>query len=171
MHLYSPAYVGNAFIYRASQGKRRLTHLQLQKLVFFFHGWSLAIHGQSSVNERPEAWPYGPAFDSLYHQLKQHGGERVEYMLMMCRQTGERKTLIPSPEETGFWDFLNQVWHAYGRFSPGQLSDLAREKDGPWQVARDSKQGWLDDGVVAAHFQAKMVVNKAKQPQPALPGR
>ena len=38
---YSPAIVANAVLYRAKQRGIRISHLKLQKLIFFIHAWRL----------------------------------------------------------------------------------------------------------------------------------
>ena len=65
--------VANAVLYRAKLRGLAISHLKLQKLVFFTHAWRLAVHGVPAVDERPEAWEYGPVFNSLYYRLKGSG--------------------------------------------------------------------------------------------------
>ncbi|WP_082938191.1 type II toxin-antitoxin system antitoxin SocA domain-containing protein [Mitsuaria sp. 7] len=70
---YSPALVANAVLYRAKQRGFHVSHLKLQKLVFFTHAWRLALHNRAAVEERPEAWEHGPIFSTLYHRLRAPG--------------------------------------------------------------------------------------------------
>ena len=52
--------------------------MKLQKLVYFAHGWHLAIHNRPLVNEQVEAWKFGPVFSDLYHQIKSFGNEKID---------------------------------------------------------------------------------------------
>ncbi|MCI1012241.1 DUF4065 domain-containing protein [Herbaspirillum sp. C7C2] len=127
--------------------------MKLQKLVFFIHAWSLVSVGSSYVGERPEAWPYGPVFDSLYHELKNFGSSDINtYLTQMNPQTGERQALMPIASDQAFWSLLNQVWDRYGYFSALQLSALTHEPGGPWEQARQNNLGWLSDDAIRNHY-------------------
>jgi uncharacterized phage-associated protein len=157
MDRYSPSLVANAFLYKAKQAGVPLSHMKLQKLVFFVHAWSLALHQESMVTERPEAWPYGPVFDGLYHELKGYGSRNIDgYLMQMNPQTGERQSMVPQFQDATFWGLLDQVWQRYSSFSAMQLSALTHEAGGPWQHARQRGAGWLDDQQVASHYRAQL---------------
>lgn len=154
---YSPSLVANAFLYKAQQSGVPLTHMKLQKLVFFMHAWSLALRNQSMVTERPEAWQYGPVFDSLYHELKGNGSRAVtDYLAQMNPETGIRQGMIPVLNDTDFWGMLEQVWARYGGFSALQLSALTHEAGGPWEQARQTGTGWLSDDQVREHYRQQV---------------
>jgi uncharacterized phage-associated protein len=63
---YDPKAIANYFIARAAADGKRLTPLQLIKLVYIAHGWYLGLTGEPLINEPPEAWQYGPVIPSLY---------------------------------------------------------------------------------------------------------
>jgi len=158
---YEPAVIANAFIYMAREtgvpSPRSLTHMKLQKLVFFVHAWGLALHGKSPLSERPQAWEYGPVFDSLYHVLKSHGSRPVEeYLVKMNPATGQRQAMMPARTNHTFWNLLEQICAQYGNLSALQLSDLSHEPDGPWEKARAMHNGWLDDKQVTAFYREKL---------------
>lgn len=46
----------------AEEEGKRLDPMQIQKLVYFAHGWYLALTGEPLVEEHPEAWAYGRSF-------------------------------------------------------------------------------------------------------------
>ena len=157
MATYSTNLVANAFLYKARQSGVQVSHMKLQKLVFFMHAWSLASTGASYVNERPEAWPYGPVFDSLYHELKSFGSRDIDaYLTQMNSETGERQALIPVFSDSAFWGLLEQVWNRYGSFSALQLSALTHEAGGPWEQARQTHAGWLPDEVVRDYYRPQI---------------
>lgn len=47
-----------------------LSHLKLQKLVYYAQVWSLALFDKPLFDEDFEAWTYGPALPSLYQRFK-----------------------------------------------------------------------------------------------------
>jgi len=160
MKKYSPDVIANAFLYRArEQGKftmRGMTHMKLQKLVYFMHVWGLVFFNESPVNERPEAWEYGPVFSSLFHLLKTNGSRPVQRCVQMDPDTGEFTPMIPAPDNHEFWELLDRVWERYGEFDAMELSALAHQDDSPWAVARKASKGFLDDEVVKEHYRQKL---------------
>lgn len=157
MDSYKPTLVANAFLYKAKQEGAPLTHMKLQKLVFFMHAWSLALDNHSVVSEQPEAWQYGPVFETLYHSLKGNGSAQItEYLTMLNPATGQLQALVPTLDNKRFWALLQQVWNRYGGFSAIQLSALTHEAGSPWDLARQANRPLLDDGAVAAYYRSKL---------------
>jgi len=157
MSAYSPSLVANAFLYKARQSGAQLSHMKLQKLVFFMHAWSLALAGGSVVAARPEAWTYGPVFDTLYHELKGFGSRPVDgYLVQMNPLSGQREAQIPHQADEGFWRLLDQVWGRYSPLTALQLSELSHEPGGPWEQARKALKLQLDDEVVRDFYRAKL---------------
>lgn len=157
MATYSPSLVANAFLYKALQSGVRVSHMKLQKLVFFIHAWSLASTSASYVSERPEAWTYGPVFDSLYHELKNFGSRDIDaYLMQMNSETGERQALVPVLADGAFWTLLDQVWDRYSSLSALQLSALTHEAGGPWEQSRQTGRGWLSDDIVRDHYRQQI---------------
>lgn len=157
MATYSPSLVANAFLYKARNSGAQVSHMKLQKLVFFMHAWSLASTGSSYVSERPEAWTYGPVFDSLYHELKSFGSRDVDaFLTQMNPAAGERQPMIPVLSDTEFWNLLNQVWDRYSPLSALQLSALTHEAGSPWEKARQTKSGWIRDELVRDYYRPQL---------------
>lgn len=157
MHTYKATLVANAFLHKAMQSRADVTHMKLQKLVFFAHAWGLALNGASPVAERPEAWQHGPVFETVYHALKGVGTGAVSDPIESFDPVdGCLKGLVPNIGDRVFWGLVDQVWERYGAFSGLQLSALAHEPGGPWARARAAQ--WLDlnDGHVIEHFRGKL---------------
>jgi uncharacterized phage-associated protein len=153
---YVPALVANAFLYRAKQAGRKFNHMQVQKLVFFTHAWSLTFDGQSVLSERPEAWQFGPLFSSLYHRLKDYGAVTVDMLPEFQPETGRFIPLMPSRSDQRFWFYVDQVMDKYGKLTPRQLSALAHAPGGPWEETRNAKVTVMRDEVIRQHFAKKV---------------
>src|SRR5271163_1555007 len=54
-----------------------LTHLRLQKLLYYAQGWYLGIFGRALFTNRIEAWRHGPVVPDVYKELKKHGGATI----------------------------------------------------------------------------------------------
>lgn len=161
---YKPRLIANAFLVKARDDRRELSHFQLQKLVYFAHAWHLAIHKEPLIDETVKVWPNGPTIDSIYHELKAHGSRKIEMMEELNFDTGKFAAMAPNTKDENSWHIVQQVWDRYGAFTPLQLSGLAHEKNSPWDVAK--KLGWreIDDEALGLHYRALLAPSKSPKP-------
>jgi uncharacterized phage-associated protein len=103
-----------------------LTHLRLQKLLYYVQGWSLAMRNKPMFNGRIEAWAHGPVVKEVYFALAVHGSRPI-----MPDAIGVPETLT-----TGEMEFIQSVWESYKRFSAGSLREMSH-KEAPWVDARN----------------------------------
>jgi uncharacterized phage-associated protein len=153
---YTARVVANAFLWK-NQGKAEpLTHMKLQKLVYFMHAWYLAMYDKALVsNERPQAWQYGPVFPSIYHELKSYGSAPVKEMLTeLSPHTGKFVTLIPNREDKDFWPMYEKVWAQYGKFNAIQLSSLTHVPGSPW--AQTPSGAPIPDDAIKTYYRRKL---------------
>ncbi len=54
-----------------------LTHLRLQKLLYYVQGWSLALLGRPMFSDRIEAWAHGPVVRDAYRRFADKGGRAI----------------------------------------------------------------------------------------------
>ncbi|WP_184090282.1 type II toxin-antitoxin system antitoxin SocA domain-containing protein [Sphingomonas xinjiangensis] len=47
--------------------------MQLLRLVYIAHGWSLGLLNEPLVNEEPEAWQHKPVFPAVYRAFRKFG--------------------------------------------------------------------------------------------------
>ncbi len=158
---YTSLAVANFFIERANQGSGQgVDPLKLQKLLYYAHGWHLAIAGLPLLDEPIEAWTYGPVVPTVYHEFKAYGREPID-LAGYCYDyvTDDRtKPLVPT-EDGDTLDLLERIWKAYGAFSGTQLSAMTHAPNSPWAKTRERgrAQGQLN-GVdipnedIKAHF-------------------
>ncbi|MCA8999110.1 MAG: SocA family protein [Planctomycetaceae bacterium] len=112
------------FMKKAEDSKKQITPMQLLKLVYIAHGWHLAIESKPLINDRIEAWKYGPVIPALYHIVKHYGSMEIPFQAF---------AFAPSfPEESVTKQILDRVWDRYSNFSGFQLSTLTHQKGTPW---------------------------------------
>ncbi len=130
--IYSARNIANAFIQIAKDREEFLTNMQVQKLVFFAHGWHLALTDAPLIEESIQAWNFGPVIVPLYNALKKYGNGVVTKPLMRIDPETRQKLEFEVPSETPVLELLNKIWELYGHLTGGQLSSLTHMNDSPW---------------------------------------
>jgi uncharacterized phage-associated protein len=170
---YPAKAVANYFLDLAEESGKQLDPMKIQKLVFFAHGWHLALTGKPLLEEQVEAWQYGPVVPTLYQEFKQWGsgtiqGRATDWRLETNPATG-RKTIVrmvaPSLDDCDSdgreyaKGVVKRVWEVYGSWSAVQLSQLTHVPGGPWDVTRrenpDRKGTDIRDQLIREYFLGK----------------
>lgn len=153
---YEAKAVANYFLDFGSSSA--LNPMKIQKLVYFAHGWHLAIHsGEPLIDEAVQAWTYGPVIPSLYHEFKKYGSGPITSPALSMELSGTMLRFVkPSVGDEQTMDLLGNVWEVYGDMSAVQLSNLTHEPGSPWhQVYSKSphKKGLvIPDALIGQEF-------------------
>lgn len=145
---YDAAIVANRFIELARQKGEKLTPMQLIKLSYIAHGFSLAILKRPLLDESVEAWKYGPVIPSLYKRLKKYGsGPVVDAVSAWSFRDAEKLD-----EEDR--QLIDMVFDKYGKFTGVQLSHLTHRPGTPWaETYEPNVMGAdIDDAVIRTHY-------------------
>jgi uncharacterized phage-associated protein len=163
---YDSRAVANYFLDVAEASGRKLDPMQIQKLVYFAHGWNLAITGEALIDDTVEAWQYGPVIPTLYHEFKHFGRGPITRRASTLRTLDHNKLVyieptIDSGENTkGTRDILDLIWNVYGDLSGIQLSNLTHGPDTPWKITWERAQGRknvdIPDDLIRQHFLAEL---------------
>lgn len=105
---------------------RQLTNLDIQKLVYFAHGWHLALSDSPLIDEEVQAWKHGPVIPSLYNQFKTYGFDPIpsSKVKRMCSDI----TTLDQTEVS----FVQAVFSVYKRYSTFELVRLTHAGETPW---------------------------------------
>jgi uncharacterized phage-associated protein len=104
-----------------------ISHLKVQKLVYYAQAWHLAIFSKPIFTEELRAWTHGPVSTAVYHEFKDHGASDIPpNPERVAKFSGESKRI------------LNEVWAVYGHLSGLRLRDLTHS-EAPWIEARGNK--------------------------------
>lgn len=101
-----------------------LTPMQLQKLLYYIQGWSLAETGSPVFKEDLRAWRDGPVVKEVYQTYRDLG------KMPIINVPSSPPELSPSARS-----LIENVWNRYKEFSAYKLSDLTHEEM-PWKKAR-----------------------------------
>lgn len=121
--------VAEYFIRKAAgQPEGGLTHLKLQKLLYYAQAWHLALEGTPLFDDRIEAWSYGPVVPAVYRKYKDHASQLLE----------PRDGSAPLANRPAVRAFLDEVWRVYGCYDASYLYRLTHT-EAPWQEARGNR--------------------------------
>lgn len=145
---YAPTTVAREMLSIARGEDRPLTPLELMKLTYISHGWSLCLRDVGLVSEKAQAWQYGPVYPSLYHALKGFRASPVREVPLSSAEPFGKDEL--SDDDKGL---LKSVFQAYKGLNGVQLSALTHQPDTPWDKAwKRGKNTMIDDSEIKAHF-------------------
>ena len=123
---YSAMTIAESIIRNHPAGLPTLSPMKLQKLIYYAHGWCLALTGEPLVDEHFEAWDYGPVISSLYHRLKGYGNTQIPLeQIRHAEPVGDKTTAL-----------LDAIIRKYGKYSALELSDMTHQPGSPWAVSR-----------------------------------
>ncbi|NTG12686.1 SocA family protein [Agrobacterium rhizogenes] len=144
--MYDARQIANWFVSRAARDNRRLTIMQLLKLVYISHGWHLEMQHSPLIINKIEAWKFGPVIPDVYNAFRSQGVEISAPAPMPA------VSLPPSDQH-----LLEQIYNTYGMLTAQKLSDLTHEPGGPWDTA--TKQfGYfapIPNELILPHYQQK----------------
>jgi len=142
----------------AQADARPVTPLELIKLTYLAHGWSLGLDEKPLVAESPEAWQYGPVFPDLYHSLKHFRANPVDSVPLGDDEADDKLTA----EEMRI---IRSVYKSYKKYNGVQLSAMTHQPGTPWDRARKRRAGSqiLDDSI-RDHFR-ELAVKRNVRPK------
>lgn len=118
--------VAKYLVHVASQEPEQefLSHLRLQKLLYYVQGWSLALRGATLFTGRIEAWKHGPVVPAVYHEFKTYEHKPIP------KSHGSHAHLAPTDRA-----FVESVWEHYKACSAAELRRMTH-RESPWLSAR-----------------------------------
>jgi len=103
----------------------KITHLKLQKILYYIQGAYLALKNQPAFSDEILAWKLGPAVISVYSEYKQYGKKAIPY---------NSGAIEISPEDQ---KFIEEIYKRYRGYTAGQLVDKTH-REAPWESTADS---------------------------------
>lgn len=120
--------VANWFIEKLAESGDVVTHLKVQKLLYYSEAWNQVINGEELFDERIEAWAHGPVVPEVFQEFKHHGWNPLPIP--------DREKIPKFSEDTEY--VLNQVIDSYGELPAKTLENMTHEDD-PWIKARGDR--------------------------------
>lgn len=144
--MYDVLNVADAILKIAKAKGNSLTPMQLMKLVYIAHGWSLGIRGKDLFGNRIEAWQYGPVIPDLYRATKSYGRRPIP-----LESVGDPEDTVMAPDDQRF---LEEVYDKYGHLDGIALSYLTHQKGTPWdqRYVPDMYGIEIPDHIIREHY-------------------
>jgi uncharacterized phage-associated protein len=122
----SPFDVANWFVCNVDrEAGDSITHLKLQKLLYYAQAWTLVLKGKPLFDEDFEAWAHGPVLRTIYDSYKGYGFEA----LPSCSCENDITDDVA--------ELLGEVDRVYGEKNAKYLEALTHSEI-PWKFARGS---------------------------------
>ncbi|MEM6552644.1 MAG: type II toxin-antitoxin system antitoxin SocA domain-containing protein [Planctomycetota bacterium] len=102
-----------------------VSHMRLQKLLYYVQGWSLAWRGEPAFPEEIQAWRHGPVVRGLYSKFADYGRAAIDADREKSDDTALRPDLCA---------FVRSVWEHYKRYSAAELRRMTHQEP-PYQEA------------------------------------
>ena len=134
---YNAKAVANYLLDLARVEGEPISPMKLQKLLYYAHGWHLAVTGEPLIRDTIEAWGYGPVVPAIYQDFKPFGNEPIT---SPAQDFGwdHGKVIVSTPEiptgeahETAR-EVLRRVWDIYKGRTALELSKMTHAPGAPW---------------------------------------
>ena len=120
-----------------------ISHLKLQKLVYYAQVWSLIPRNQPLFYQDIQAWRHGPVVYEVWTEYKAYGFDAIPAL--------ENPSLKFEDDEM---EVLDYVWGSYGELSAKRLEILTHSEE-PWIKAREGVDPTEKSNNVISHEDIK----------------
>lgn len=117
------------FLKKAVQEGKTITNLKLQKMVFIANGIYLAMTNEPLIEEKVEAWPYGPVIRPLYFAFNKFGSGEIK---IGETEFSKVEPIEPTEAQKQAMDF---TWQACRDFDGIRLSNWSHKEGSAWSKA------------------------------------
>lgn len=132
-----------------------ITHLKLQKLLYYAQGISLGLYNRPLFKENIEAWQHGPVVREVYGQFSKFGRNNIE--IEMNRDTEEIITKIEQDKEVS--EVLNLTYDNFAIYTAWQLRQMTHEDNTPWDITQREKGlgKEIDNELIEEYFKKEII--------------
>ena len=140
--------IANEMIRRAHEAGREITHLQVQKLVYYCHAWMLGVYGRPLIEQDVVAWRYGPVVREVWDSLRHNSDKPIALTIPNV----PRAELDENDEH-----IVRQVSEQYGHFTGLQLSASTHAAGTPWHTVREKwgQDSYIPDFLIRDYYKRR----------------
>lgn len=148
--MYNAITLAHYFVRESQNSKVPITTFKAEFMVYFAHGWHLAIDGRPLIDEPIKAWRHGPVVESVhkfYSKVKDIYRTLDESQLDAIKEMDQ--------------EFLDGIWMHYGHLNEMQMLSLCTEDGTPWFATyqRSSLELVISENKIKNHYKILHVSN------------
>lgn len=144
--VYRAVAVSNNILMRAMRDGVQVTPLKLQKILYFVASVYGSTTKENLLDERFEAWKFGPVIRSVYYEFRDFGsGAITEY----ATDAGQAK-IARENDDSALREALDIVWAATRAKTPSELVRITHLDGSAWSTAWDDGDDYLSQRAVRA---------------------
>lgn len=131
-----------------------LTHLKIQKLLYYADGICLAIKEDTLFDEKIYAWQHGPVVKEVYKELSVNGREEIPF------DDNNIKIIEEINNNEDLYNILLTTYDNYAGYTAWQLREKTHVPGSPWQITVDSTglQSEIKPDLIKKYFKDNIVV-------------
>lgn len=130
-----------------------LTHLKLQKLLYFAQGVHLAYLDKPLFDDPIEAWSYGPVVKAVYDQYQKFKREPIK--IEITKQIEKLITQISMDSET--YKVLEFVYDNFAIYTAWKLVEMAHADGTPWLKAKENNEKIINQDDIKKYFSEEVL--------------
>ena len=143
--MHDAKHIANHYIDRANKDDQPLTHLQVQKLVYYAHAWMLAFFDEPMIHNDIEVWRHGPVVPAVYYCLSHNRGQPIREPIPI--HASDDRDFTAKQEAV-----LNAVFNKYASRTGPELSALTHRKGTPWERAKSKGEWYISDDSIRRYY-------------------
>lgn len=127
----------------AKRDENDISHLKLQKLLYYVQGFCLAALDSPAFSDEVLAWEHGPVVRSVYDQFRSNRNEPIP----------APTDFDPMTISTDVREVADEVFEAYGQFSAWRLREMTHE-EAPWEDT--PRDGVISRDLLKSFFKTRL---------------
>lgn len=131
-----------------------LTHLKLQKLLYFAQGISLAKNDAVLFNDKIEAWEHGPVVKSVWNKYSSKGRKEITIEDVI----NENQIIRNIEADANAREILCMTYDNFAIYTAWQLRNMTHIPNGPWDktfVPHENKE--INTELIKNYFKAEIM--------------
>jgi uncharacterized phage-associated protein len=111
---------------------RPISNVELQKILYFCHAWTLVETNHPLVKHLFEAWEYGPVLPYLWREFTAFGKAPITARAQRLNPMTGKREIATYNLDVDIQTFLRKVIEFYSRIDAFDLVELSHVAGGPW---------------------------------------
>jgi uncharacterized phage-associated protein len=109
-----------------------LTQIAILKILYFAHGWYLAVYDAPLIIQDFEAWKYGPVVKVVRDAFKSFSAEPITELATKIDILTGKQMPIEANITLDDENFIQSIFDAYHVYDVWELSGMTHEPGSPW---------------------------------------